>query len=140
MLTRGIVRAHDKAGRRSIAIYPEIYVGNDLNRDRVIQYLLSRPGVMSLADPDTTKAFWQSPARKSEFHIHYADEFRLPYLNSVPLFYTPIVDEGIFFEEVGGGPQPITSFCHCTGAHTGCHHAIAIYLHQGYLRLRPSDF
>ena len=100
MLTREIVRAHKKAGRRPIAIYPEVYIGNNLNRDRVIRYLLNRPGVMSLADPDATNAFWQSPARKSEFHIHFAEEFRVPYLNSVPL-YTPIVDEGIFFEEVG---------------------------------------
>jgi O-antigen biosynthesis protein len=100
MLTSQIVYAHKKVGRRPIAIYPEVYTGNDLNCDRVIRYLLNRPGVFSFANPDATNAFWQSPARKSEFHIHFAEEFKVPYLNSVPL-YTPIVDEGIFFEEVG---------------------------------------
>ena len=100
ILTNKITRAHEKARRRPIAIYPEIYTGNDLNCDRVIRYLLNRPGVFSVADPDVTSAFWQSPSRKSEFHIHYAEEFRVPHLNSV-LLHTPIVDESIFFEEAG---------------------------------------
>ncbi len=100
MLTNEIARAHEKAGRRPIAIYPEIYTDNKLNCDRVIRYLLNRPGVFSVADPDVTSAFWQSPSRKSEFHIHYAEEFRVPYLNSA-LLYTPIVDESVFFEEPG---------------------------------------
>jgi len=98
MLTSEIIRAHKEVGRRPIAIYPEIYAGNELNCDRVIRYLLNRPGVFSVADTVATNAFWQSPVRQSEFHMHYAEEFRLPNLNSVPL-YIPIVDEGIFFEE-----------------------------------------
>jgi hypothetical protein len=105
VLTRRIWRAHNKAGRRQIAIYAEIHMGNDLNCDRVIRYLLNRPGALRTdVDPDTANAFWQSPDRKSEFHIHYAEEFRLPYLDSVPL-YTPIIDESIFFEEVGGAQR-----------------------------------
>lgn len=100
MLTSKIARAHKKAGRGPIAIYPEVYTGNDLNCDRVIRLLLNKPGVISFATPSVTNAFWQSPCRKSEFHIHHAEEFRVPHLNSVPL-YTPHVDESIFFEEVG---------------------------------------
>jgi hypothetical protein len=100
MLTSKIARAHEKAGRRPIAIYPELYTSNDLNCDRVIRYLLNKPGVFSDANPDVTKAFWQSPFRKSEFHIHFAEEFRLPHLNSVPL-YTPNVNENVFFEVTG---------------------------------------
>jgi hypothetical protein len=124
MLTRKLVLAHNKTGRRPIAIYPELYLGNDFKCDRVIRYLLNRPGVISdfafavskmgrgAVDVDKLRAeritfsdaFWQSPARKSEFHIHFAEDFRMPYLNSVPL-YTPIVDEGIFFEEVGSAER-----------------------------------
>ena len=120
MLTRQIWRAHNKGSRRPIAIYPEASIDNSLNCDRVIRYLLNRPGALirtdgSVAisvgarsgegvfpvDPDTANAFWQSPDRKLEFHIHYAGEFRLPNLDSVPL-YTPIVDESIFFGQVVG--------------------------------------
>ena len=46
LLTRQIWRAHNKASRRPIAIYPELYIGNDLNCDRVIRYLLNQPGAL----------------------------------------------------------------------------------------------
>jgi hypothetical protein len=112
MLTGKIARAHRKAGRRPIAIYPEIYTGNELNCDFVIRYLLNKPGARSNANPD----FWQSPSRKSEFHIHHAEEFRLPHLNSVPL-YTPRVDESIFFEEVGANRDGFLVYSHRREVH-----------------------
>jgi hypothetical protein len=110
MLTSEIVRAHREVGRRPIAIYPEIYIGNELNCDRVIRYFLNRPGVFSGADP-VANAFWQSPIRQREFHIHYAEEFRLPNLDSVPL-YIPIVDESIFFEENGAERKGFLVYSH----------------------------
>jgi hypothetical protein len=116
ILTSKITRAHEKARWRPIAIYPEIYTGNDLNCDRVIRYLLNKPGVFSVADPAVTSAFWQSPSRKSEFHIHHAEEFRVPHLNSVPL-YTPTIDESIFFEEVGAKREGFLVYSHRREVH-----------------------
>ena len=54
MLTSEIARAHRKAGRRPIAVYPEFYTSNNLNCDRVIRYLLNRPGVFSRSDSRST--------------------------------------------------------------------------------------
>lgn len=116
MLTSEIIRAHRKADRRPIAIYPEIYTDNDLNCDRVIRYLLNRPGVFSASDPDATNAFWHSPSRNSEFIIHYAEEFRVPHLNSM-LLYTPIVDERIFFEETGAERAGFLVYSHRREVH-----------------------
>lgn len=94
-LTPDIAKAHFSQGRDPIAIYGEGYLDNRLLCSRIIRYLLNLPG-QRWSNPSAADSFWRQRARRSEFILHYASEFRLPYLPSTPLFI-PIVDEELFY-------------------------------------------
>jgi hypothetical protein len=97
ILTPEVIRAHRAANRNPIAIYPEVYLDNRLNCDRVVRYLLNRPGERGwIQDKLSIESFWQDKSRKTEFILHFTDEDQVPGLHSRSLF-TPIVNEQIFF-------------------------------------------
>ena len=94
VLTAGLAIAHQGAGRDPIAIYPEVYPNNFLNCNRVIRYILNRPGERS--SNVRVVPFWEQIAdRQTEFILHYAEEFRPQKLSS-RLLFIPIVDEYLF--------------------------------------------
>lgn len=97
MLTQPVIDAHIASGRRRIGIYPEIQIEGLISCDRVIRYLLNRPGARSTQTNQLLDSFWRSSDRENEFNLHYADEFQVPYLQSASL-YIPIEDREVYFE------------------------------------------
>jgi hypothetical protein len=74
-------------GLTNIVIYPEIVAGNPLNAERVVRYLLNKPGFFTGAGVETYGA--------DDFFLHYADEFLPQGLNSIKL-RIPLVDHDVY--------------------------------------------
>ena len=74
-------------GLADIVIYPEITEGNPLNAERVVRYLLNRPGVFTGVGVEGYGA--------DDFFLHFADEFLPHGLKSLKL-RIPLVDQDIY--------------------------------------------
>jgi hypothetical protein len=95
VLTAEMGNAHLAAGRRPIAVYAENCLHNNFICDRVIRYLMNRPGERWEASRAAAEQFWRHSDRKSEYILHFAEEFQLEGIPSRPLF-VPLVNETIF--------------------------------------------
>jgi hypothetical protein len=74
-------------GLADIVIYPEIIAGNPLNAERVVRYLLNRPGYFTGVG---VEAYGDG-----DFFIHFADEFLPTGLKSLRL-QIPLVDQDVY--------------------------------------------
>lgn len=86
-LTNQIMEGHKKANRIRVAIYPEIEMGNPLQCENVIRWLLNKPNFFRLN--------WFGQFDESEFIVHHAEEFRPPWVKS-SLQYIGTIDRSIF--------------------------------------------
>jgi len=86
-LSKELYDHHKAANRIQIAIYPEVEMGNPLQCKNVIRWLLNKPNFFT---PN-----WFGQFEKTEFIIHYAEEFRPPWINS-NLQYIGTIDRNIF--------------------------------------------
>jgi hypothetical protein len=91
-LSKAIAEAHQRAGRKPIAVYPEILTGNPLNTPHVMRFLLNRPGLRAPnGRREEIEKFWTEPERAREFVCHFADEFQSPGRQSHSL-WLPTID------------------------------------------------
>lgn len=76
-----------KDGIVDIVIYPEVIEGNPFNAERVVRYLLNRPGYFTGVGLETYGA--------DDFFLHFADEFLPVGLKSQRL-RIPLVDQEVY--------------------------------------------
>jgi hypothetical protein len=82
-----MIAKNRRDGVEDIVIYPEIYGGNPLGGQKVVRYLLNKPGALNGVTIDQYG--------ETDYVIHYADEFRDERLVSARLTI-PLVDHTIF--------------------------------------------
>ena len=76
-----------REGSVEIVIYPEVTNGNPLNAERVVRYLLNKPGYLTGVGVEGFGL--------GDFFIHYADEFLPPGLKSLKV-RIPLVDQDVY--------------------------------------------
>jgi hypothetical protein len=82
-----ILERFRRDGLADVVIYPEITAGNPLNADRVVRYLLNKPGLFSGVGVAGYGA--------NDFFLHFADEFVPSGLQSLKL-RIPLVDQDVY--------------------------------------------
>lgn len=93
-ITDAVRDAHSEQKRKPIVLYPEVVDGNPLNGERIVRYLLNKPGKLG------PRPEWSFRHRPNEFILHYADELAVPELGS-ELLYLPFLDRAVFSPPVG---------------------------------------
>lgn len=86
-LDKNILERHKKSGKKLIAVYPEIEMGNPLLATYVVRWLLNKPNYFG--------ANWFGEFDKNEFIIHYHDTFKPEWIES-ELFHIGTINREIF--------------------------------------------
>ena len=99
-----VIEANRRLGIDDIVVYPEVVVGNPLKGEKVVRYLLNKPGLFNSVSMNSMGSFLpldhgvgMEGYGTSDFFVHFAEEFRPEGLSSL-LLTLPLTDRNVFRE------------------------------------------
>ena len=91
-LTDDMRRAHSQAGLSPIAIYPEVVRGNDFEVEKVVRWLLNKPGTRN------SLKGWNPKEWENDYIVTFDKEFN--YLGrNIPDLYISVVNKSVYNQD-----------------------------------------
>ncbi len=113
-----------------IAIYPEIYHGNQLGASKVIRYILNRPGVMGTAQADGSFTAGPTSFDTTDRLIYFSQIFSDEKLSDRDIMFLPAIDLSTFKDQ--GKKRTKTCFLVGKGFNTKQHPKDSIELSRQF--------